>query len=418
MVANAYFLAGKAGNACAAAVVTPTVSPAEDALYPASNLITGHPWEIFRYGSAPTNPHIRFDMNQVGNGSFEEDANGEAPTGWVQAAGTPTVSSAQADPGDGGSVSLALDDSEIAHKDIELVAGNRYRIEVALRGNGSGTAAVRLIHLDSQRYKTTASETSYSTSVTNLGTRSTASWADVVQNFVVPTQATGMSDRADVRVQVLKTDAGGADVWVDNIRVFPDIDFASLHFLKHFGTNSAWNVVSSDNNWSSQTTEDQLPANGFRSFVKFVPSDSDPRQYWGFESTGTFFRVPSFGQFAMGEAVQLTRNPHRPELGELWPQSAREGLLQVPANLSEAPATSIPLSFRTTTAGRDQLKERLVGGSRGGAEQAVIVPDDSKSAEVFLGRLAGEVTYREVATGVFEATVPFVETPFPILAAG
>lgn len=413
MVSLAYFIAGAAGNACQAAVNAPTVSPAEDSLFPASNLITGFPWEEFRYGSAPTDPYIRFDLNQVKNGSFESDADGEDPTDWVQEAGSPQVSNAQAD---AGSVSLALDDSESAYQDLEVVAGNRYRLEFALHGNASGgEAAVRLIHLDSQQYKTTASETSYSTSATNLATKSTTGWATTSQDFVVPTQVAGASDRTIIRIQALKTNAAGADVYVDDFRLYPDVDFASLHFVDRFGTTSAWNIISSDNNWSSQTTEDSLPARGYRSFVKFTPANSTPRQYWGFEATGTFFRKPRFGQFVMGEAVSLTRTSFRPAITRTMPQVVVDSdVLRLVANRAPDPRVTIPLRFRTTDAGRQQLEERLVGGSRHGAELLMVVPDDARPNEVFLGKVAGELTYSRGAGDIYTVEVPFREEAFPV----
>lgn len=411
----AYFLAGDAANACVATQITPTVSPAEDALFPATNLITGNPWEIFRYGSIPTNPYIRFDMNQVKNHSFEANANGEDPTDWVQEAGTPQVSSAQFDDG---AVSLALADSESAYQDIEVVAGNRYRLEAALRGNGTGAVSLRLIHLDSQQYKTTASETSYSTTASNLGTQSTAAWATTTQNFVVPSHPTGASDRTKIRIQAIKTTAGGGDVWFDDVRLYPDIDFASLHYIENFGTSTAWNIISSNNNWSSQTTEDVLPANGFRSFIKFDPSDSDPRQYWGFESTGTFYQIPSFGQFAMGEAIQLTAGtPSSPlDTSRAMPQSGVESpTVSLVTNQSPDARVRASLVFRgLTNAAQTEIQERIWAGSRHGAEGVVVVPDSARSHDVFLGRFAGEVSIERVGS-TWMIEVPFVEHGFPNL---
>ena len=419
-MADSFFLSGLAANACINAQSVVVSSEHALADFQKAALQNGHTWSPFIFDSTPAaDEDIQFDMNMVPNGSYEDDGDGDVPTGgWVVETGTPTVSNAQAHEG---SVSLRLNSAgEAAYIDITVIAGKRYQLEVALWGGGSGEAAeFYLIDLKTGKYKTSASETSWSAASATLFSRDTSSFANNTQTLVVDAQAPGGNNLTTLRLRGRK-EAGTVAAYMDLVLLYPEIDLASLQGYS-FHDQIAVKVFSDVQvSFGTEDLQATLPTRRHRTFKKFTPTDSDPRRFWRYKFEGTAFSPIRVNQPWMGEATIFTP-PRYPGSGSReMPQADAGGLVRVPTNLSEESLYSYDLEYTHTAANFAKTIEQMIGQSKNGVEPVLVVLDSSETDRypVAQCRAPAEHPWERPSNLVYKHTISLVEDPFGLVTSG
>src|SRR4051794_20241081 len=123
-------------NAASRALLAPTVSPAEDPLYPASELAYNDAMRPYRPGSFATPTTITWDLNILPSGTMET-----FPGSWTASAGGGGGSVAQsAVQKNSGTYSALLTSGAAAqasylYQDLVLRAGDRLKLEVPRYGD-------------------------------------------------------------------------------------------------------------------------------------------------------------------------------------------------------------------------------------------------------------------------------------------
>jgi len=303
-MSDSYFVSGLVANACVQAWGVTVADEHTLTDFQKAKLQNGRPWEIFIAGTPPSADwNVIFDNNIVPNADFELDNNGETPTSWTVESGAPTVSTDQSHTGSK-SLKLNATDEEASVK-IKAIMGKKYRVEVALWGDGTGNIEFYLIDTVTGKYKTSASETSWTATETALFTRSTASFAVSTQTFVIDSPTGGSGGVTDLKIRIKQASGVGA-AYADLAIVYPEIDFASLHYM-NVPDSIAIEIWSADDLafTTNDVLEDTIPVQRWRSFVKFTPDSSTPKRWWRFLFSGTAFDPIRLGQPVLASATTV-----------------------------------------------------------------------------------------------------------------
>ena len=297
-MADSYFLAGLAANACTQAWAVTVTNEHALADFQSAKLPNGRPWEPFISGAAVLDWEAVFDMNSITDADFELNAAAAAPGGdWVVETGTPVITTAQKHTG---SKSLEFNAAnESAYQDRVCIPGNTYRFEIALWGDGTNTIEVELLDLRTGKYKTSASDTSWATTATSLFSRSTASFANNVRTLVLEAAPDGSLGTTTLRIRIKKVGTGTA--YADLALLYPKIDFASLHDFNYHDQIDVEIRSSDDDFVGDDDDEGSLPTRRVRTYLAFTPTSSTPKRWRKLLINGTPFDPLRFGQLVMGE---------------------------------------------------------------------------------------------------------------------
>lgn len=408
---TSYFLAGQEANGCTQA--WSVASTSADALFPLANLTTGKPFEIFKFSAAAADVTITYDMNIVVDASFEVGTVANPPPSpWMVSAGTPTVQTqgAEADGTQSLRVNAAL---EAAYQDIILLQGKRYRFEINLFGDGTNNIEVYFIDLNTGKYKTSSSETSWTATSTALFTRSTGSWATSTQTLIMDSPIDGDSGKSGVRILIKKA-AGSGSAYADLAIVYPDVDFAAMIDYNYPDANACEIHSSTDNFSGSDTTEDTLPAGRFRSYIFFTPVSSTPRRWWRFKFTGTTIETIFVGQPVLGEITTWLSPRYGSNISYTMPQGGIDTKsLRLPVSLNRDGRLEIDMDFVHTSTEYEQALEELIKTSSFGAEPVIFVPDSTRH-EIIHGRVSNSNSVSIVANNIYSHGIIIVEDPFAV----
>ena len=415
-MANAFFLSGLAANACVQAQGVTVTS--EDADFPKANLQNGFPWKPFRFGDLTTNQTIEFDCNVVVNPSFETDADGTSPpTGWTipTGGGTPDVSTAQASEG---TKSLRLNAaSEAAYQDVLVVPGNTYRLSASLYGDG--TDPVNAYLYDPLSGKWLNSGQSWVTTKTAWATKTPTGFTNSAINFVVEPAEDGHVGAGRLRIQFERPGSITGAAYVDSVYFYPKITVAAIayHTLPF-----AWTLlVQSDDEptFTSPAAHGTLPANRFRTYLKFAGPSPDPHRYWRFSFEGTpvdGYR-PWIGQPILGERKVMTDLPLHSTAGtlEISRMMPIAGTEDIPNAIADAYRFALTATWRNTATGLAQAMNEMLAGCYYGVEPLLICPKDDVQRFVYgRGKSLSQVSEVDLGNGRFEYSVRLTDDQYPL----
>lgn len=403
-----YFLAGLQANACIYAKSVAATN--EDSDFPASNLQNGLPWYPFKGSAATTDFDVQFDMNQMLNGGFEDNADGEDPDEWTINGAVQVSSTQQSE----GSVSLRLNaDGQYAYQDRKVIAGKTYRLECDLR-TSANTIRVYLLDLQTGNWWNGAT---WSATKDHIFTSTSATFEAQTDRFDIETQATGRGGYTTVRVQVEKVGAGTA--YADYFRLYPYIDFFSLHdFNQHDQIAVKLESSTSGAYGGEEELEATLNAStvvGNNAYVKFDPQNPAPRQYWRILFDGDLYLPLRIGQTALGHANVMTRPTDQDyAVKAVMPQTGyTEGPGAQPISLLDRAPRMLQLKFGSSATALAQVLYDFIENSGHGSEPVVIVPDSSRPEELIHGRVAADWQYkRGRGSEFFEYPVEIFEDAF------
>lgn len=405
-VGSSLFLAGHAQNALTRARLVTVTS--ENALYPKANLQNGFPWKPFKFNAAGTNLEFKFD-NAIFYYDFEADSTGAAPGGeWVTVAGSPTVETA---PGAGhGTKSLRLNAAaESSRLDFEMPSGVAFDIGISLWGTGSEFIDAFLLNLETGRY---FNGSSWGTSKTAFQSQSAAAWSDSVTQVSAEQPGWGWMGGLSRFRLILEKRSGTGAAYADQIAVWPDTDFASLHNYSNIPEAVSVLAQSSADD-SAYSTIGTFTARHYRNYVYFPGATS--RRYWKFLISGECYFAPKVGQPVLGQAFVFDQPVNRGQsMVRTMPMGgvASESLA-LPVALADAPRLQAHLSWLEHTNGLRRVADSLVAASRYGVEPVVIVPDADKP-EIVYGRGGGlrSFSYQRTSPDLWEYGLQVEDDPY------
>lgn len=146
----------------------------------------------------------------------------------------------------------------------------------------------------------------------------------------------------------------------------------------------------------------------------YATFSSETNQHWRLKFVGTNSSKIYIGKWVLGEHKTLTRaQEYDWEVRYIMEQMRIDPALP-PKNMTKFARRALDLSFSSrTVAQRDELLA-MFRDSAWGAEPLVAVPDDTKPLVVY-GRIAGEWSYTNPATGNFHSAFAIEEDVFPVI---
>jgi hypothetical protein len=202
-----------------AAVLAPLLSPvAEDSLQPMSATYDGRTNQLGLFTAEAVKPCIQFDLNQIA------DSNGEnqSVAAWLGSGGTISTDATVYYAG-ARSVKLTHTSAASRYQDILRRAGEPFALSMALRSDGTVTAAIYVRNLETGSWL--ASNGTWSSSSTAFASR-IGSWTLTSPvTATVESQAACGSDIARLRVTFSLSASGS--VWFDDLAYVPGYNLAA-----------------------------------------------------------------------------------------------------------------------------------------------------------------------------------------------
>lgn len=403
---DSLFVAGHAQNAVIRARLVTVTS--ENADFPKGNLQNGFPYRAHKFDAAGTDLEFKFDT-AIFDYDFEADATGSPPGGdWVTAAGTPTVETA---PGSGhGTKSLRLNAAaESSQLDFSMASNVGFDVDLSLWGSGGEFIDVFLLNLETGRYW---NGSAWTTSRTAFRSQSSAAWSVAVSQVAAEQPGWGwMGGLSRFRLIAEKRSGTGA-TYIDDVAVWPDTSFASLHNFA--GIPEAVSIlVQSSADDASYATIATMPARHFRSYVYFPGATS--RRYWKFLLSGECYFPPKIGQPVLADAFVFDYPVNRKQsiIRAMPIGGMNTDSVEIPTALAAAPRLVADLAWLDHTDGLRVVADSLVGASMCGVEPVVIVPDADKP-EIVYGRGGGlrSFAYDRLSPDMWEYGLEVADDPY------
>lgn len=385
------YLAGSRANFLTWATIA--VSPAEDALFPASRLALARPSDPFKFGSAAADSYVRVDCEHITNGTFETST----LSGWTESvagSGTTAETTTGAEVFSGTKaleVRPAVDGGAARYQDITVRAGASYRLDGYMRTDGFITGRVRVKNLTTGRYLA-AGGASWGANA-DIFTHATTTYTAKTVDFTVETYQACCAQTVLLRLELYASAGTAGEAQFDSFSLFPRADFLSVHG-HNLADNAEYSVLfqSSPDGAAWTTRATMRPLLG--AFYGTTASDIRTRFYRLFISAAAPPAAPLIGAIAIGHAGTLTRGGvHPAEASWQWehvmPQisiGARNGDVYR-TNLAYHQARSVVIPFLHTTESEWLEVQREIGERSGWGRDPVVLVDDSDSDRVIHGRL-------------------------------
>jgi hypothetical protein len=401
-----------------AAAVTPSATA--DTRFPITRLYDNLSSLIFAFGTLTTDPYVTVDLDRLGaTGGFESFTGGGTgtPVGWTEAdTGTGSVIQETSNTHSGSSaVALAGGASGVGliYKDFTARAGQRFMLDVWLRGNGTQTAKCRVQNLTTGKYLTSGG--AWQTASAEAASRTTASYAQTQLAFTVENWTLCQASTVTIRVSVLCTENG--TVYADDVCVYPTLNIVSVHGHNIAPLNTVELHSSTDAFSSNDVTEATLtPLQG--RFYSYLSSPITKR-YMRLKCVGTNPAIIYCAELLLSYIEQATQGPE-------WGVEMRSVESQI-RNESEAGDVTVharephermllKLAFvAKSEAAYKELRDEIVRRCRGGIYPMLIIPIDGEDI-IVLGTLedAWEVR-RQFITRWTNDDLAIAERPFPIV---
>lgn len=418
---TSYFAAGNAANAIYMAhtlVATPTL----DSNFPAAHLLSNNLGELVRFSAGDADAEIVIDLNMFYDGSFEIPDAGSVPEAtdpkgrraWQIESATPSVATAVSANPDSTTKELRLNASgEAVYYDVEVVAGNTYRLEGDFYGHGSSDAQVELINLDTNKYLNSSG--GWNTAQTYVDTNSAASWSSFAETFTVEAAADGGSDRMTLRLRLSKSGANSNPVYFDDLSLVPDPNTVALLGAR-YGAGIDAELWSGTTSAGSTTNEVTLTRNALRTFATFTSPSTPRRWYRLLFDGGPSVRYIDLAGLWLFERKEFDRSVAAPvTTTHKGAQRRQQGLEHLSTNLGATARLEHTLRWNPANqATLDQVIEQLYLGSRRAGEPSLVIPDTSRTDRVIQGRVDVDLAERYLTPSSFRVDgVTFIEDPMP-----
>ena len=306
-------LPGQKCNLLERGIVTVT---SEHAQLGRTRLYDGRPSRAWRSASLAADQTIRVDGNLLTDGVTDyggfESWSGGSPVGWTETpTGTGDVTQEGAIVNSGASSAKFTGGTGTAgcYRDVVVKAGEIITIASALRGDG--TAGMRLYVENRLTHKYLVAGGGSWGAVQTFRNEIPAAWsATEVSGIVVEDFAACQSDLVTLRLSLYLA-AGGATTYADDVRVWPRVNFGSIHG-HNLDPGQVVTFRSSTDAWAASDDAEATAVNTTPSFYTLLTAGNQDRRYWGFKLAGVPSVYPEIGELVIGYArtpLQQFENP-------------------------------------------------------------------------------------------------------------
>jgi hypothetical protein len=423
-MSNILVLAGERFNLFSRVPAANVVVSDEDALYAKDRLGDGRPFWPFRFGTLGADRQITIDGNLLINSVIGSWTAG-TPASWTEANASggdvvETTVGAEVHGGTGSAAKFVPGASGTAQlqQDVIVRAGERLNIEAWLLSDGTGgVMRFRIYNPHSAHYLKT--DGTWASTTEDLFTEAGGNYSQKTKAFTVESQATLRSELTTLRIIGICNSANKVG-FLDDVTLWPDLDFASVH-----GHNLDAGIVaewrhSTDAFGSSNDLVGGAAVPVYRPSFYSAPATGSTRRWHRLKAVGTNSAAAGaiyYGEAVLGQRLSLVAHPAFPMRIEPMLPTLR-GRMGVSANLIELHGRAIPrrLTLPFDYAGipeyqeaRDAVYQRTLEGFH----PLVIVPDDADPEVCVWGRLVGGGGYDRGTWSLRHRELVIEEEAFP-----
>jgi hypothetical protein len=308
-------------SSLARALTTPTVSPAEDALFPASNLKLYDPMKPFRFGSWSATPTITVDLVQNTDGGLESWSAG-VPVGFTAGGAGGTLTQVTSGTGQvhGGTyaaklVTDGLGRVKILAKDFTMVrSGASWHLDFYYFGNGVSAGTWTAQNLTTGKSWDGSAWVDAGAASYKIALTSTAAWNHLSADIPVESyQDCGRNDTVTLRININSPNAANGVVYIDDVFGWPVVDVAAV--IGHtFSAHTLTLRGSTDNFSSSDVSLGVVPTSSHSTYL--LLGSSQNYRYYRLSGAALSALVgsltataPFVGQFVLAQTQALTPTP-------------------------------------------------------------------------------------------------------------
>lgn len=387
-------------------------SSSEHSEYPPSEAGNTHQDEPFRWEEPDTNCWLKVDLDLFkGEGGFEDWAD-DLPVDWIVDDQAGTVEQEQTIV-DSGSSALKINGLKKVYRDFIVTPGKKYRLDFAMRGDGTYYAYCFIQDLSTLKFLNTSQV--WVDSYTSTGERIVASYTDYTRTFTIEDSGLGYRRHSTVlRVSCERINSSGYG-YFDSFSLIPEVNFSSVHAhnipigatLKHqYDDTGSFSGGETD-----AATFTIYPRSFHKTFTEVL---ARYHRLLLAEETGY---TPYIGEWVSGHYHTLGVSyqwdwRHTREM----PQSrivTPTGKI-VAFNRASDPSRSIGISvLATSELDKEQVVEDMFAGGGWGKIPITVVPDTNER-HVFLSRVTNVFEHLTHEGEIWEYAVILTEDPFPV----
>lgn len=404
-------------------------SPDMPAPYLVANVHDGFPSQMARFGSDLASSTLTLYLQQLKAGELDDWTAG-APDEWTEVvggAGTVVEDAAIKVAGSSAkcSCTAAVGTYGSFYQHVSVRPGEQSRVSVNLRGDAAGggdSALFSVINLNTGKYL--QSDGSWASSGT-LWTRNVAAFAENVLDFTVESfAACNYEQWVQLRILCSSIVSTGAarDAWFDRIRLFPLVNFASIHGHNLGGAGKTVQLRGSTDGFvGSDDLIATLTNASPTMFAKHATMQTyrDYRVQIDGAQDSTLLGNKYFGEVVLGQAGTLSQNP---KMGSVAVQRSAPQMRSPDAfgeqrvyQLGVTPQRSLTLPFgHFSDSDFEEFYYEFVVRSGFGAHPSVVALDSANARDAVYGRLANDYGLRFGDLDTWRDSVAVVdELPFP-----
>ena len=409
--------AGKWANVLSTARAV-TVSPAADALYPASALYDGVPGKEGAWAATAANDYVKADLDIATNGDMEGTFPG---SGWSNAStgtGATAQSNTYAKAGTySGRVTGGASGEGIYRFTKVLRTGFRYRLSVWGRRTTSATGKVRVYNAETRRYLQTSGGT-WSSGSADVATSSVSSFTEMTVNFTVEGFYV-CGSRDTVTIQIDLANSANEFYYFDEFRLWPEIDFISVHGHNADALMAPQFRSSTDDFSASDVLEATMTVRRPAFYSKL--GSAITKRYVMLKFTTVNSRGPiRIGELFCGQylaASEKTSASFGTMAVTVENRQAVNGYQAFPFQSDPIVTIDVPLKAFAAT-GFAEIRDEIVARSEGSRYPLVLVYDTIDDADlVVMGRLASVFGYSRRLKEIREMTLRVESLPFATVVA-
>jgi len=418
-------LAGQKFNLIERGIVTVS---SEDALFPRPLLYDGRPSRPFRFAAAGADDHVTIDTCLTQDPGFESWVDASSPAKWTKTLTGSGAVDREATIIDTGTYACKLSaSSSVGLAMVEQLVEARAGDDLYVVARGRAETALDTLELYVGNQKTGKWLTSggwVSSFVPFIATGAT-SYQTLALAFQVESMDECLTDLVPLRLiarHLQDPVSYPGAVYVDNFRLLPAIDFASIHGANIDRAVDVELRSSSDPTFASSTLRATLTKR-IPAFYGLLGSPISADQHWRFLFGGggisAINSAPiSLGEVVLGRALTLAR---RPDYGWEIKQLEADVATETPTGEVYSYAQAkwarrvLGMQFRFFSAAdmEEQLRE-VFQRCRGRRYPLVIVPDDTRP-EVLHGRIDRSWAAKRRLVNAYDDTSLVVsESPFEV----
>lgn len=385
------YSAGRLLNHLSRCASAPAMTPAADALFPATYLYDAKASRAARFGSLVTDSRIGVDLNLLAGGDGEA---ADAASGWTVEAGTLTR-----DVGvkNAGAASLKLTHTSAAafYRDVLARAGEQARVPALAAYGGGGAVAARITVQDLLTGKYLGLDGTWTAGVQYLANRTAASWASSAAFTATLESLAAHVGEVETTLRWRCELSASGTVYFDDMGLWPLTDFAALvgHTIPPRLTPKLYSSTTGAFAGEQVLEATFAPLRG-QMYVALPAACSS--RYLRIVLEGTPVTAPGIGEAILTQGRPLTRAPQAGLQVQARERQARFetglGGTEVYLDGSGAPEQVTASWLCDSAAAWSEIRDELYTVTRGGAYPLLLWGLDALGTGRFVyGRLGAEL---------------------------